>query len=58
MKCSFCNIELKKGTGKLYVTSSGKIYFFCSSKCEKYFMMNRSLKKNKWFRHEIKNRYK
>ncbi|MEM0242983.1 MAG: 50S ribosomal protein L24e [Candidatus Aenigmatarchaeota archaeon] len=58
MKCSFCNIELKKGTGKLYVTSSGKIYFFCSSKCEKYFMMNRSLKKNKWLRHEIKNRYK
>lgn len=58
MKCSFCNIELKKGTGKLYVTSSGKIYFFCSSKCEKYFIMNRSLKKNKWLRHEIKNRYK
>ncbi|MEM0324530.1 MAG: 50S ribosomal protein L24e [Candidatus Aenigmatarchaeota archaeon] len=58
MKCNFCNSEIKPGTGKMYVTSSGKIYLFCSSKCEKYFLMNRSLKVHKWLKNEIKNRNK
>ncbi|MFH7902876.1 MAG: 50S ribosomal protein L24e [Candidatus Aenigmatarchaeota archaeon] len=58
MKCSFCDSEIKLGTGKMYVTSFGKIYFFCSSKCEKNFLMNRSLKVHKWLKNEIKNRNK
>ena len=34
-KCTFCGNELTKGTGKRFVHTSGKIDFFCSSKCEK-----------------------
>lgn len=35
VKCSFCGIEIEKGTGKIYVYKSGKINYFCSNKCEK-----------------------
>ena len=34
-KCSFCGDSLKKGTGKMFVYTSGKISHFCSGKCEK-----------------------
>ena len=26
---------MEKGTGKMYIHSGGKIFYFCSSKCEK-----------------------
>lgn len=55
MNCDFCFKKIKSGTGKMYVTSTGKIYFFCSSKCEKYYFMNRSIKKHKWLKHETRN---
>lgn len=35
MKCSFCDNEIARGTGKMYVKVDGKIYYFCSNKCEK-----------------------
>jgi large subunit ribosomal protein L24e len=35
MRCPFCGKNIQKGTGKMYVQKSGKIYRFCSSKCEK-----------------------
>ena len=35
MKCSFCSGNIEKGTGKMFVHSGGKIYYYCSSKCEK-----------------------
>jgi large subunit ribosomal protein L24e len=35
MKCSFCSTEIEKGTGKIYVKKDGKMFYFCSSKCEK-----------------------
>ena len=35
MKCSFCGIKIPKGTGKLYAKTDGKIFYFCSGKCEK-----------------------
>ena len=35
MKCTFCGIRIGEGTGKLYVKKDGKIFSFCSSKCEK-----------------------
>ncbi|MBI2133817.1 50S ribosomal protein L24e [Candidatus Woesearchaeota archaeon] len=35
MRCSFCGEEMEKGTGKMYVRKTGKIFYFCSSKCEK-----------------------
>ncbi|MGC8993341.1 MAG: 50S ribosomal protein L24e [Candidatus Aenigmatarchaeota archaeon] len=48
MKCSFCNREIKPGTGKIFVKTSGEIFYFCSRKCERYFFMGRKKEKLKW----------
>ena len=56
MKCDFCSREIKTGSGKMFVKSTGKVLFFCSSKCEKYYFMDRSVKKHKWLKHENRNR--
>ncbi len=48
MKCSFCGQEIEKGTGKVFVKNDGKIYYFCSSKCEKSFRMKRNPRKIRW----------
>ena len=50
MKCTFCNSEIKSGTGKMYVENRGTIHRWCSSKCEKNFLMGRVQKKTKWTR--------
>ena len=34
-KCSFCGEVLRKGTGKMFVHTDGRISYFCSSKCER-----------------------
>ncbi|MGV8169030.1 MAG: 50S ribosomal protein L24e [Candidatus Nanoarchaeia archaeon] len=34
-KCSFCNKDIDRGTGMMYVKDDGKIFHFCSGKCEK-----------------------
>ena len=34
MFCSFCNNEMPKGTGELYVLRDGTVLSFCSSKCK------------------------
>ncbi len=34
-KCSFCEKQLMKGTGMLFVKKDGTAFFFCSSKCQK-----------------------
>jgi large subunit ribosomal protein L24e len=31
--CSFCNSEIPKGTGEIYVLRDGTSLTFCSSKC-------------------------
>jgi len=33
--CTFCKKEIEKGTGKMFVENTGKISWFCSSKCDK-----------------------
>lgn len=49
MKCSFCNTEIAKGTGKMYVKISGQILYFCSNKCEKNLLkLNRVPREQKW----------
>jgi len=49
MKCSFCNEEIEKGTGKMFVRNDGKLFYFCSSKCEKNMLKLRRDPKNvKW----------
>jgi len=47
-KCSFCNKKFEQGTGKMFVKTTGKIFFFCSSKCEKNFILGRNPKRLGW----------
>ncbi|MCL4387705.1 50S ribosomal protein L24 [Candidatus Marsarchaeota archaeon] len=35
MKCSYCLKEMKKGTGSMYVFKTGKINYYCTSRCYK-----------------------
>jgi len=35
MRCSFCKKNIEKGTATMFVKKTGKIHYFCSSKCEK-----------------------
>lgn len=49
MKCSFCGKNIERGTGKMYVKSSGKLLYFCSTKCEKNLLkLKRKPRKVKW----------
>lgn len=48
-KCSFCGLDIERGTGKIYVKKDGKILNFCSSKCEKNTIkLGRKFLKTKW----------
>ena len=33
--CSFCNEEIRKGSGEMYVLRDGTSLYFCSSKCHR-----------------------
>ncbi|HIE34101.1 MAG TPA: TRASH domain-containing protein [Candidatus Altiarchaeales archaeon] len=35
MNCSFCGKEIEPGTGSMFVTRKGKMFYFCASKCKK-----------------------
>ncbi len=35
VKCDFCKKLIPPGTGKKYVKKDGKVFDFCSNKCEK-----------------------
>lgn len=49
MKCSFCNIEIEKGTGKMVIQKNGKISYFDSTKCEKNMLkLGRDPRNFKW----------
>lgn len=49
VRCSFCNKEIERGTGKMYISKIGKIKYFCSSKCEKNAHKLKRVAKNlKW----------
>jgi large subunit ribosomal protein L24e len=40
---------MEKGTGKLVIEKNGKMFWFCSSKCEKNMMkLGRDPRKFKW----------
>lgn len=45
-KCTYCSRNYEFPRGLTVVDLVGKIRYFCSSKCRKYFQMNR--KKGKW----------
>jgi large subunit ribosomal protein L24e len=49
--CSFCGEEIEVGTGKMYVRRDGKVFYFCSGKCEKNMLkLKRNPRKLKWTR--------
>lgn len=51
VKCSFCSSQIEKGTGKMLVHSTGKIFYYCSGKCEKnQLKLNRDPRDFKWAR--------
>ena len=59
MKCSFCNEEIPAGTGKMFVKNDGKIFYFCSTKCEKNLLeLWRNPRKTKWVIRKKKERKK
>lgn len=34
MKCSFCDNNIEQGTGVMLIRNDGKVFYFCSKKCE------------------------
>ncbi|MBR9690851.1 50S ribosomal protein L24e [Candidatus Woesearchaeota archaeon] len=49
VKCSFCRNEIEKSTGKMYVKADGKIFYFCSGRCEKNMLkLKRKPRETKW----------
>ncbi|NIO44870.1 MAG: 50S ribosomal protein L24e [Candidatus Aenigmarchaeota archaeon] len=49
MRCSFCNENIEAGTGKMFVRNDGKVFYFCSGKCEKNMLkLRREPKDVKW----------
>lgn len=49
VRCSFCDTNITRGTGIMYVKTSGKILHFCGSKCEKNMLkLKRKPTKVKW----------
>jgi large subunit ribosomal protein L24e len=34
-KCSFCRANIELGTGKMLILKDGRVWNFCSRKCEK-----------------------
>ncbi|MEK6969426.1 MAG: 50S ribosomal protein L24e [Nanoarchaeota archaeon] len=58
-KCTFCGVQIEKGTGKMYVYVSGKISYFCSTKCEKNCLkLNRKPLRVRWTEASRKERGK
>lgn len=47
-KCSFCGNAINQGTGKILALNSGKIVYYCSSKCEKNSKLGRKPIHVKW----------
>jgi len=49
MKCVLCGKNIEAGTGKMFVRNDGKVFYFCSSKCQKNMLkLKREPKKVKW----------
>ncbi|MCD6371464.1 MAG: 50S ribosomal protein L24e [Candidatus Aenigmarchaeota archaeon] len=49
-KCSYCNKEIPKGKGKMFVKNDGSIFYFCSKKCEAHFLRRIRKVQPKWTR--------
>ncbi len=54
VKCSYCNEEIEKGTGKIIIDKLGKVMNICSSKCQKNLKLGRKARTLNWIRKEKK----
>ena len=43
-----CKLNISRGTGKMFVRNDGRLFYFCSSKCQKNWNMGRGDKRLKW----------
>jgi large subunit ribosomal protein L24e len=48
VKCSFCGNPVPVGRGTMFVKNDGRVFYFCSSKCDRNFIMGRDARKKKW----------
>ena len=47
--CTFCGNKIEPGTGKDYITNDGRVFHFCSSKCEKNMLkLGRKDRETEW----------
>lgn len=57
VKCTFCGEVIEQGTGKMYVKTDGKIFYFCSSKCEKSLLkLGRKAITTRWTERYVKTK--
>ncbi|PXF53875.1 MAG: 50S ribosomal protein L24e [Candidatus Methanophagaceae archaeon] len=48
-RCSFCNLPIEPGRGKMFVRRDGTVLYFCSSKCERNMIkLGRKSRRVKW----------
>lgn len=47
-RCSYCRSIIEPGTGTMLVLNDGRIFNYCSRKCEKLLNMGRSPRRLKW----------
>ncbi|MEE8132367.1 MAG: 50S ribosomal protein L24e [Nitrososphaerales archaeon] len=53
--CSFCDRQVKSGTGTMLVRNDASILYFCSNKCRKNILkLGRDARKFKWTRKYVK----
>lgn len=48
MECNFCGRDIAEGTGFMYVTTIGKISYFCSRKCRRNIELGRKPRRTEW----------
>jgi large subunit ribosomal protein L24e len=49
MDCTFCGKRIPEGTGTMYVKKDAKVFYFCSSKCQKNLLkMGRKPRTTEW----------
>ena len=48
-KCKFCGNEITVGTGKILILNDGKMFYFCSNRCQKNLLkLGRKPRETKW----------
>ncbi len=57
VKCTFCGKDMNKGTGMMYIKKDARVFYFCSTKCEKNMLkLERKPRTTRWTKEYIKNK--